>query len=293
MTQQAVAAASPARQLVLFTLGALAALIASVFIVGSALGMLGITDQGTGMAATSIVLGAFLLLLSRRVLRAEGAGLADLGVIPSRARLRQLGFGLSIGTVLFLAVAAAQSAAVGARWDFLGVDGLRAAIVGLLITTAFVLVEELLFRGVLLLSLRRLYGDRGAVVLSALLFGAYHLLQSGNWAMGAGFTFVMPTIGGLLFGWAAIRSKGLALPIGLHLGGNWVQASLAGFGPVVESTSGSPVQALWRIPISAADVSALTAPDLLPHLPNLVALALAAPVVWKAFEGRQPAQHTI
>ena len=42
--------------------------------------------------------------------------------------------------------------------------------------------------------------------------------------MGWVFRLGMPTLGGLVFGVAMIRSGGLALPIGLHLGGNWVQA---------------------------------------------------------------------
>jgi membrane protease YdiL (CAAX protease family) len=266
---------SPVRLLLLFAVGALASLIASVFVVGSMHGILGITDTRTGMVATSAVLSLALLALSWRLLRAEGAGLSALGLSPDRTRLRQFGAGAGIGVVVFLGVAVAQSAAVGASWNFRGIDGVRAAAIGLALTFAFVLAEELMFRGVALRHLRALYGDRAAVLLSALLFGGYHLVQSGNWAMGAVFTFLMPTIGGLVFGWAAVRSKGLALPLGLHLGGNWVQASLTGFAPA-DSAPGSAMQALWHIPVNADDVRLLTAPDLPQHLPFLAALAVTA-----------------
>ena len=70
--------------------------------------------------------------------------------------------------------------------------------------------------------------------------------------MGLVFQFLMPTIGGLLFAWAAIRSGGLALPIGLHLGGNWVQASVAVFGPHPAPGAAESFAGLWRIPISAS-----------------------------------------
>ncbi len=108
--------------------------------------------------------------------------------------------------------------------------------------------------------------------------------------MGLVFQFLMPTIGGLLFAWAAIRSGGLALPIGLHLGGNWVQASVAVFGPhpapgAVESFAG-----LWRIPITAADVQVLTAPDLVPRLPLLVAFAITAALTWQRLRRPTAAQ---
>jgi membrane protease YdiL (CAAX protease family) len=280
---------TPARAFILFALGALASLVASVFVVGSAFGMLGVTEPRAGMVGTSLALCIALLALSRRLLRAQGATLADLGLPVDRARLRQLVLGAAIGVTLLLGVAGAQSMLVGARWDFSGTAGLRAAAIGLALTFALVLAEELMFRGVALRSLRALYGDRAAVLLSALLFGGYHLLQSDNWAMGAVFTFLMPTLGGLVFGWAAVRSGGLALPLGLHLGGNWVQASLAGFAPVDPAATGA-AQTLWRIPVAAADVGLLTAPDVLPHLPYLIALAFAALVVFRTTDDNRVAR---
>src|SRR4029079_16572678 len=144
---------------------------------------------------------------------------------------------------------------------------------------------ELLFRGVALRYLRSLYGDRAAILLSGVLFGAYHLVQSQDWAMGAAFRFLMPTLGGLLFGWAALRSRGLALPLGLHLGANWVQSSIAGFAPNV--LADAPVHALWRIPISIDDVRVLTAPDIVPHLPYVIAMAVAAAATWRLQPERQ------
>ena len=92
--------------------------------------------------------------------------------------------------------------------------------------------------------------------------------------MGAVFRFLMPTLGGLLFGWAALRSAGLALPLGLHLGGNWIQSSVTGFAPTTLAPD-APVQALWQIPITVHDVRVLTAPDLVPHLPFMLAIAVA------------------
>jgi membrane protease YdiL (CAAX protease family) len=51
----------------------------------------------------------------------------------------------------------------------------------------------------------------------------------------------MPALGGVVFGWAAVRSSGLALPIGLHLGGNRIQASVLSFQPPF----GGPPQGLF------------------------------------------------
>ena len=155
-----------------------------------------------------------------------------------------------------------------------------AAVSGLAMAASMVLAEELLFRGVGLRALRGVCGDRVAVLLSALLFGAYHLIGSGDWAMGAVFRFLTPTLGGLVFGWAAVRSGGLSLPIGLHLGGNWVQASVAGFRPVGEVEVPQPASALWHLPVTPADVQLLTAPELVARLPSLAAIVLAGVLAW-------------
>jgi membrane protease YdiL (CAAX protease family) len=70
----------------------------------------------------------------------------------------------------------------------------------------------------------------------------------------------MPIAGGLVFGYALIRTGSLAVPIGLHWGGNWAQS-------------------VWTVRLSDEQLRALTAPDLLPHLPYLAALALACLMV--------------
>jgi len=253
--------------------------VLSVAASGVISGLAGIQSQTANMAVMSGVLSALLLVCSAVLLRREGASLADLGLPTNAQRVREVLWGFAITAVLFLCVALAQSALASAHWTFEGTAGAAVAARGLVLAGAMVLAEELMFRGMLLRSLRQTYGDRTAIVLTALLFGAYHLIQSGDWAMGAVFRFVMPTIGGLLFGWAAVRSSGLSLPIGLHLGGNWVQGSVVGF-----VTDGSPgfVPGLWSVRVTPNDVQLLTAPDLLPHLPQLAALALAAVLVWRS-----------
>ena len=213
-----------------------------------------------------------------------------LGLALDRRRLGELAAGFVITATLFLAVAAVQSAMVGTAWQFTGMRGLAGALADLPLVLCLVLGEELLFRGAALRSLRLIAGDRWAIALTATAFGAYHVLGTQYWAMGLVFQFLMPTIGGLLFAWAAIRSGGLALPIGLHLGGNWVQASVAVFGPHPAPGAAESFAGLWRIPISAADVQVLTAPDLVPRLPLLVAFAITAALTWQGLRRPTAAQ---
>ena len=110
--------------------------------------------------------------------------------------------------------------------------------------------------------------------------------------MGAVFRFGTSALGGLLFAWAALRSGGLALPIGLHVGGNWIQASVVNFHPVADSGIANPIVSVWHVAITTDDARRLSAPDLVPHLPFLSAVLVAAIVTaqlirrWPAFAAR-------
>ncbi len=176
---------------------------------------------------------------------------------------------------------------IGALWVFEGPGGGAAALAALPMVASSVLAEELLFRGVGLRYLRAVLDDRAAILISAVLFGAYHVVGSQNWGMGVVFQFLMPCLGGLLFAWAAVRSGGLALPIGLHLGGNWIQAAVVEFSDLQHRAASEPVHALWRVPLAVGDTQILFSPDLLPRLPYILAVGIAAAVTWRLLFSRR------
>lgn len=98
------------------------------------------------------------------------------------------------------------------------------------IPVATVLVEELLFRGVLLGLLQRLMPAHRALVACAVVFGLWHLLPvwrgGGAGDLGGGSigavagTFVATFVAGLGFGWLRQRSGSLLAPICAHIGTN-------------------------------------------------------------------------
>jgi CAAX protease family protein len=280
--------ADPTGQLLAFVGAATVCLLCGIAAAAVLTGLFGYVRPDAAGALASGIITALLLGVSAWLFRQQGRSLADLGLPRNSARLRELGFGFLLSSTLFLGVVWAQSSVTGSAWEFQGAPGMVAAMRGLALVASMVLTEELLFRGVGLRALGGLVGQRHAVVLSALLFGGYHLVGSGDWAMGAVFRFSTAFLGGLLLGWTAVRSGGLSLPIGLHLGGNWVQASLAGFNVLAGADTSEPIQALWRIPITSADVRWLTAPDVLPRLPYLLAIPLAAAVTWQFLRSSHP-----
>jgi hypothetical protein len=101
---------------------------------------------------------------------------------------------------------------------------------GLLMFLLVAIKEETLFRGFLFQRLRDGIGLWPTQLLLALLFAGAHWMNPGM----RGATLLSASLGifvsSLVFGLAYVRSNSLALPIGIHLGWNWMQGHVMGFG---------------------------------------------------------------
>jgi len=260
---------SPLARAAVFLLLAAIAFFAS----GATVGLMGISGpQGSLWFSATFSIG--LLAATLLCARPAGERLSDLGFRASRRDLAMMLLAFLVGALAFGGALLVLGQASGGTWQLNGGTPVRAALAGLVPVLCLLLGEELLFRGYAFQHLKRVVGPAMAVVLSAALFGGYHLLGSGDWAMGAFFRFLMPTLGGLVFGYALVRTGSLAVPIGLHWGGNWMQSAVLGLGHAPSS------DAILIMPLSAEQVRILSAPDVLPHLPYLVALGMMTLLVW-------------
>jgi uncharacterized protein len=233
---------------------------------------------------------ALMLAASTVALKCDGKGLRNIGLVPTSSRVREFVLGFSLGVGLFVALALVRAAMVGATWSLNGPDAVVRLCAGLGISLVLLLPEELIFRGYAFQQLIAAAGARWAIVISAILFGMYHLVGSGMWGIGAFFQAAMPALGGVVFGWAAVRTRGLALPIGLHLGGNWVQSSVFSF---QLQTDAAPT-AVWTAHVGDLQQRMLFSPDLLPHLPFIVTMLIAMAVMRVVLSGellQQPGSH--
>lgn len=210
-----------------------------------ALGVLLVVLITTNVARTAVVPGHWHLVFNisigvgaAAVAVAAGLSAADLG--GARA---DLGAGLRLGglaslaiTVVVLAGGAAGLFADGRVDVSLGEMLLRALVV---IPVGTVLVEELVFRGVLHGLLVQVTSARGALVAGALLFGLWHVFPA--WRGGAvdtdladvgrvataTATFIATAVAGSAFLWLRVRSKSLVTPILAHLATNSVTFAVA------------------------------------------------------------------
>ena len=137
--------------------------------------------------------------------------------------LPQLSAGLLLGALLFGA-----TVAVLALCGVLRITGSAAPGVmlrPLVMAISAGVLEELLFRGVLLRLLDAALGSFLALLLSAVLFGLLHLLAPhATWFS----TIAIMLESGVLLGSAYFLTRGLWLPIGVHIGWNFTQGGIFG-----------------------------------------------------------------
>lgn len=102
------------------------------------------------------------------------------------------------------------------------VSGLTVALL------TFILVgwsEELLFRGYLLVNFREGLNWVWAMVLSSVIFAVAHAMNpNASWQAMVGLS-----LSGVFFAYTTLWSRGLWLPIGLHIGWNFFESTVFGF----------------------------------------------------------------
>lgn len=78
---------------------------------------------------------------------------------------------------------------------------------------------ELAFRSYTLLKLNTAYGLWWAQLISAVAFALYHVVYGWSWQV----SFLGPFVWAFVFGFAAVASRGIALPTGIHAALNFLQ----------------------------------------------------------------------
>jgi membrane protease YdiL (CAAX protease family) len=173
-------------------------------------------DQVMLVIAVGLTFGLNLLFV-----RWEGLSLQDVGLVPNRSSI----FRVCVGFLLGLILATLQALLTSA---FGHMQLIRSPASGVLYVFGYFLLylfvacrEELAFRAFPLRSLVNVLGSWRGQLIIALIFSLEHLISGMDWKMaifGSG-------TGAILFGIAALKTKGIALPIGLHAAWNFGQWS--------------------------------------------------------------------
>lgn len=208
---------------------------------------------------------------------------------PGVRWLAEFGSGAALGLLLMAAPALVLGLGGWVRWE---AGEVQPAAIGaaVLLMAGVAVAEELLFRGVLFQRLVAGLGVWPGQVVVGLFFVLTHLDNPGMEGavrLWAGVNIFAVSI---LFGLAFLRTRSLAMPIGLHFMANVTQGVILGFG-----VSGTAEPALLR-PIPTSGLGWLTggAFGLEASLPGLIAVLVAVMVVaaraWPGAAGRRGSQ---
>jgi membrane protease YdiL (CAAX protease family) len=180
----------------------------------------GMAPSGFLNIAMGLVGSLLLVAVSLLAARLSGLQPADIGLEPDRWSTWRLICGIAAGVVLVGVYALIIALIANISWARSGTVGTNAIALGLLGALALASLEEIIFRGFALRSLMRSYGLWPAQFMIAAAFAAWHVMQGWPWMIAV----VGTALGSILFGIAAVATRGLAVPIGLHGAwnfGNW------------------------------------------------------------------------
>ena len=164
-------------------------------------------------------LGAFILTVL--FVRWEKLSLADVGAAMNAGSLLRLAAGFLLGVFLVALWAAVSAATSPVQWVRAS-GGAPAILLTLPGYLALACREELAFRGYPLRLSRRLFGPWFALIFVAAVFALEHRLGG----LSGPSALIGAAVGSLLFGMAALKTRGLAVPIGLHAAWNFGQWAL-------------------------------------------------------------------
>lgn len=110
------------------------------------------------------------------------------------------------------------------------------------VAVAAPIIEEIIFRGMLLSILKRSLNRWPAILISAAVFSAVHLLDPDALAVVPGLFLV-----GVVLGWAALRRGDLSLAIALHAGINLLAAVALLYGDSIQNWAENQLEQLEAV----------------------------------------------
>lgn len=205
--------------------------------------------------------------------------LASVGFQLDRRWIKEISLGTVIGIGLIIAATGLIWITGGVRFELDPVRSLGTLAYGFYVFLFAALFEETLFRGFIFQRLLDGAGVWVAQIALALLFALGHWDNPGMEGATKFWASLDLALGAVLLGLAYIRTRSLALPVGIHLGWNWAQGYLLGFGVSGTDHSG------WFQPVFQGKAEWLTGGDFGPEASIFaVAVDLALIIVlwrWK------------
>ena len=227
---------------------------------------------------------AMVLLATWVCTRLRREPLASVGLRLDRRWAREFAWGCAV-VLGGMALAAGLIVAIGGvRFELDPARSIGTLAFGLFMFTSVAALEELLFRGFLFQRLVAGLGAWPAQIALALLFAFAHWGNPGMEGAAKVWATIDIALAAVTLGLAYLRTRSLALPIGMHLSWNWAQGHLLGFGVSGVDLTG------WLHPVFQGVPSWITGGDFGPEasLVGVIADLAMLAVIWK-WAGTKPA----
>ncbi|WP_243303344.1 CPBP family intramembrane glutamic endopeptidase [Geothrix oryzisoli] len=186
----------------------------------------------------------FSLLAAWLCTRLRGESLASTGWQLNGRWVREAAWGTLLGIGVMLLAAGLLWAVGGVTWELDPGRSFRSLGLGFGMFALVALWEENLFRGFVFQRLVAGLGAWPAQVILALFFAGAHWGNPGMHGATKVWATLDIALAAVFLGLAYLRTRSLALPIGIHLGWNWAQGHVLGFG-----VSGTSVAHGWVRPV--------------------------------------------
>ena len=164
----------------------------------------------------------------------ERKNLSILGLTPTGARVTQLLTGFAMSAACCAIFNASTVAFVNNNWIYNKQITTPSVMHSTWWVLKSVLFEELIFRGALLYIAIKRMGIAKGCYLSAACFGIYHWFSQNAFGNPVQmiFIFIITAVAGLMFAFSYAKTNSLYLPIGLHLGWNFINIVIFSNGPL-------------------------------------------------------------
>lgn len=203
--------------------------IVLVLLASLVLGPLSLLLKPYGYAAKALDFLA-VLLPALLCLRLQHQPLSSLGFAFNRRWLNEILAGTLFGIAIMILAALLVRGTGGFHWQRDPAWTWSNLGLGFAIYLGVAFFEETLFRGYVFQRLVDGLRPVAAQVAVAAFFAFAHWKNPGMVGPTKAMATLNIALASLLLGQAWIRTRSLALPIGIHLGWNWAQGSLLGFG---------------------------------------------------------------
>ena len=162
----------------------------------------------------------FLLLLSKVFLRYEDIKSSAMHLLPNNKTLMRLFMGLVIGAVIVGVMLYTLFTFTNLDLNRVETQTMTSFMLASLVFIPLALMEEILFRGYPFFRISQLINIRWVILITSVVFALYHF----NGTSSIVSLLLGPGVWGVTFGVAAYLSKSIAVPLGIHISANALQA---------------------------------------------------------------------